>query len=106
MLTIYATAPPDAAESIARALVEQRLAACVNRVDCASVYRWKGELHDDDETILLAKTTAEQADALVERIEELHPYDVPCIERFDEVETTEAFGTWLADAVDEGKSNS
>ena len=100
MLTIYATAPPDAAESIARALVEQRLAACVNRVDCASVYRWKGELHDDDETILLAKTTAERYPELVTRVEEHHPYDVPCVERFEESDVLPAFAAWREEAVE------
>jgi periplasmic divalent cation tolerance protein len=97
--TIYATAPPEPAASIARTVVEEELAACVNRIDCESVYRWEGEIHDDAEEILLAKTTEEAAAVLVDRIAELHPYDVPCIERFDETDTTDAFGDWLTGAV-------
>jgi periplasmic divalent cation tolerance protein len=98
--TAFVTAPPEAAPDLARALVEDRLAACVNRVDCRSTYRWDGEIHDDDEEILLAKTTDEAFPDLVERIEELHPYDVPCVERFDENDVLPAYGEWVADAVD------
>ncbi|MCT9096715.1 divalent-cation tolerance protein CutA [Haloarchaeobius sp. HME9146] len=99
MPTVYITAPPDEAGHIATTLVEERLAACVNRVRCRSTYRWEDEVHRDDEEILLAKTTDEGYDALVERVEELHPYDVPCIERFDEDDVTDAFGKWLTDSV-------
>ena len=100
MPTAYVTAPPDAAEDLARTLVEERLAACVNRVPCESVYRWDGEVHADEEVILFAKTTAERYPDLEARIEELHPYDVPCIERFDETDTLDPFGAWLTDAVE------
>ena len=100
MPTAYVTAPPDAAEEIARTVVDERLAACVNRVDCASIYRWEGDVQDDDEEILLAKTTDEAYPALVERVEELHPYDVPCVERFEEGELLDAFAAWRDDAVE------
>jgi len=99
MPTAYVTAPPEAAEEMATRLVEDRLAACVNRVDCASVYRWEGAVHEDAEVILLAKTTADRYDALRERVLELHPHDVPCVERFDEDDVVGAFADWRADAV-------
>ncbi|WP_276260972.1 divalent-cation tolerance protein CutA [Haloglomus litoreum] len=99
MPTAYITAPEDAAADLARTLVEERLAACVNRVACDSVYRWEGEVVTDEEVILLAKTTGERYDALVARVEELHPYDVPCVERFDEADVLPAFGEWRAAAV-------
>ncbi|MFC6976789.1 divalent-cation tolerance protein CutA [Halomicroarcula sp. GCM10025709] len=100
MPTVYITAPPDAAPRIARELVEERFAACVNRVDCASTYRWDDEIHQDDEEILLAKTTAERYPALVEHVEATHPYETPCIERFDEAETVPLFAEWRANATD------
>jgi periplasmic divalent cation tolerance protein len=100
MPTAYVTAPPEAASDIARTLVEERLAACVNRVPCQSVYRWDGEIHDDDEVLLFVKTTDEGYGALEARVVELHPYDVPCIERLDETETLDAFADWRAEAVD------
>ena len=101
MPTAYITAPPDAAPDIARTLVAERLAACVNRFPCNSIYRWGGEIHDDEEVILLAKTTAKKYEQLGERVEQLHPYDVPCIERFDEDQVLGAFGEWRAQATTE-----
>lgn len=98
MPTVYVTAPPDAADDIARRLVEERLAACVNRVACTSTYRWEGEVHDDEEVILLAKTTDERVAALESRVVDLHPYEVPCVERFDESEVLPSFGAWREEA--------
>jgi periplasmic divalent cation tolerance protein len=95
MPTAYITAPPDAAPGLAHTLVEERLAACVNRVACDSVYRWEGEILDEEEVILLAKTTADRYHALADRVRELHPADVPCIERFDEGAVSGAFDEWV-----------
>ncbi|MFD1588602.1 divalent-cation tolerance protein CutA [Halorientalis brevis] len=101
MPTAYVTAPPEAAEDIARTLVEEELAACVNRLPCQSIYRWDGEVHDDDEAVMFVKTTAAGYEALEARLTELHPYEVPCIERFDEDQVLDAFADWRADAVEE-----
>jgi periplasmic divalent cation tolerance protein len=96
MPTVYATAPRDAADDLARFLVEARLAACVNVVDCDSVYRWEGTLYDDDsEAILFAKTTAERYPDLKRELESEHPDDVPCIERFDEADVLDAYADWV-----------
>lgn len=100
MPTVYITAPPEAAERIARTLVEEQVAACVNRVPCTSTYRWDGEIHTDDEEILLAKTTDGAYPALRDRVIDLHPYDVPCIERFDATDLTEGFAEWLSAGVE------
>jgi periplasmic divalent cation tolerance protein len=100
MPTAYVTAPDDAADDLATTLVEERLAACVNAVDCRSTYRWDGGVETDAETILLIKTTDEGYDRLEARIEELHPYDVPCIERFDEADALDRFASWIDDSVD------
>jgi len=100
MTTVYVTAPPDAAAGIARTLVEERLAACVNQFECSSVYRWEGTVTEDTEVALLAKTTDSAVDALVERVEALHPYDVPCIEQFEAGDVHPPFAAWLADATD------
>jgi periplasmic divalent cation tolerance protein len=99
MPTVFVTAPPEHADDIARTLVEERLAACVNRVACDSVYRWEGELHDESEVILLVKTTDDAYDDLLDRIRDLHPYDVPCIERFDESVVLPAYADWRDEAV-------
>ncbi|MFB6353461.1 MAG: divalent-cation tolerance protein CutA [Halobacteriales archaeon] len=104
MPTAYVTAPRDVAADLARLLVEERLAACVNVVDCASTYRWADEVHEDDEAVLFAKTTAAAYDRLEARIVEEHPYDVPAIERFDEADELAAFAEWRDGAVGEGGS--
>jgi periplasmic divalent cation tolerance protein len=108
MLTAFVTAPSAAASVVVPALVEERLAACVNQLDCTSTYRWTDAyegtatgddaIQRDDEVILLAKTTDERYDELEARVVELHPYDVPCIERFDESGILDAYGDWVADA--------
>ena len=98
MPTVYVTAPESTADELAATLVDERLAACVNAVDCRSTYRWEGAVTTDDETILLIKTTDEASDRLVARIEELHPYDVPCVVRFDEAGMLDGYANWVADA--------
>ncbi|SEV94195.1 divalent-cation tolerance protein CutA [Natrinema salifodinae] len=100
MPTVYITAPPEAADELADRLVEERLAACVNRLATTSTYRWDGEIHHDDEEVLLAKTTDEAYDDLVTRVREVHPYDVPCIERFDESDVLDSFAEWRAESVE------
>lgn len=95
MSTAYVTAPPDVAPDLAATLVEEELAACVNRLDCQSTFRWDGEVVRDDEVVLLVKTTAERYDDTVARVEELHPYDVPCIERFEEADALDSFAEWV-----------
>lgn len=70
-------AQPDA-ERIARALVEERVAACVNIVPgVTSIYRWKGAVEQEGEVLLVIKTMAAQLDALKARLLELHPYELP-----------------------------
>lgn len=100
MPTVYVTVPPDVADDLAARLVGDGVAACVNAVDCRSTYRWEGEIVRDEEVVLLAKTTADRYDDLVALVEELHPYDVPCVERFDESDVLDAFGEWREGAVD------
>ena len=98
MPTAYVTAPPDEADDLARTLVDERLAACVNLLDCRSVYRWDGDVVEDDEVVLLAKTTDERYDDLAARVVDLHPYDVPCVERFED-DPVASFAEWRADSV-------
>lgn len=77
MRVVLCTAPVDRAEGIARALVEERLAACVNIVpQVTSVYRWKGAIETDREALLVIKTQAALVARLDGRLRELHPYEV------------------------------
>lgn len=78
-LVVFITTPTaDVAAQIARALVEERLAACGNVVPgLRSIYRWEGEIHDEAEALLVLKTTRARFEALRERALALHPYEVP-----------------------------
>jgi periplasmic divalent cation tolerance protein len=78
MLVLTTVADATSAERIARALVEERLAACVTVLGAArSTYRWQGAVESADELPLLVKTTAGRWPALRERLRALHPYEVP-----------------------------
>ena len=71
---------PDAATAsrLARTLIDERLAACVNAIDgVVSTYRWQDAVHVDNEVLLVIKTTADRLDAMQARLIVLHPYEVP-----------------------------
>ena len=69
---------PASAEALAAALIEARLAACVNLLaSCRSVYRWNGAVEHANEVPLLIKTTAERYPALEAAIRARHPYELP-----------------------------
>src|SRR5882672_1823164 len=92
-------APPDA-QRIARALVEERLAACVNVVPgVVSVYRWKGAVEQEGELILVIKTMAQQVDALKARLLELHPYELPEVVVIPIGGGHQAYLEWIAQQV-------
>lgn len=78
-VVVHCSCPDDeVAARVARALVDERLAACVQAVPgVTSTYRWQGEVQIDTEVLLLIKTTRARIDALTRRIAELHPYDTP-----------------------------
>jgi len=103
MRIVLVTAPPKKAAALARALVEERLAACVNLLPgVTSVYRWEGEVQEDGETLLVVKTTAAAIARLTARILELHPYEVPEVIALplEPGEGNEAYLRWLAGSVD------
>jgi periplasmic divalent cation tolerance protein len=97
-IIVFNTCPDLAsAERIATALVEERLAACVNRIaGVASTYRWHGEVQRGDEILLLIKTSGERFDAVRERIVALHPYELPEIVAVDVARGLPAYLDWIA----------
>ena len=85
------------AERIARALVEERLAACVNLLPgIESVYRWQGKVETGSETLLPAKTVPARLEALTARIVELHPYDLPEVIAVESAGGLPAYLDWVA----------
>jgi len=78
--SIYITTKDEEeAKRIGKTLVAEKLAACVNIHPVKSIYRWGGGIEEEEETALLVKTKAELADEVIERVKELHSYEVPCI---------------------------
>jgi periplasmic divalent cation tolerance protein len=77
----YMTASsPDEARRIGRALVEARLAACVNILDrMTSFYWWQGKVEEGSEAVLIAKTTRDRLAALTAKVKSLHSYTLPCV---------------------------
>jgi periplasmic divalent cation tolerance protein len=103
LVLILTTLGGDAdASALARILVEDRLAACVNVLPAmVSIYRWKGSIEQDRERQLLIKTTRAQVDALAARLRELHPYDLPEFIVLD-AEASDAYASWVEGSVGEG----
>ncbi|MBS2034141.1 divalent-cation tolerance protein CutA [bacterium] len=69
---------PEVAQTLARQLLERRLVACVNLVpQVTSLYWWEGQIQQDSEVLLVAKTVAERVEELKSILPALHPYEVP-----------------------------
>jgi periplasmic divalent cation tolerance protein len=82
---IYITVPDKAlASGVAKILVQEKLAACVNILGpLESFYMWENELTQGNEVLLLAKTNVNLEADLIKRVKELHPFECPCIISFD-----------------------
>ena len=79
IVSVYATfGSAEEAYRVGRAIVDERLAACVNVLGpCSSIYRWEGEVEETEEVAAIFKTRATEAPRLIARIGEMHSYDVP-----------------------------
>ena len=90
----------EEARHIARAVIDRRLAACVNIIpQVESIYRWKGEVETSNESLLVIKTTAGVFEKLRAALAELHSYEVPeCIE-FVVSDGSEAYLNWIGESV-------
>lgn len=81
IVVIYATFPDkNSALTVGRIIVQEKLVACINIIpQIYAVYVWEGKLEEEEEVIMLAKTTKGQEEKVIERINALHPYSCPCI---------------------------
>jgi len=100
VVSVYAVfADRDEAERIGRAVVEERLAACINILPgVRSIYRWEGKVETADEAAAILKTSHDRANALIARIAELHSYDVPCIVTWPVDNVLAAYAAWVEDS--------
>jgi periplasmic divalent cation tolerance protein len=96
-LLVFCPVPPAEADRLARWLVEERLAACVQALPgVRSTYRWEGALEQATETLLLIKTTAARYAALERALSSRHPYELPEILAIDASAGLPAYLRWLA----------
>ncbi|MFW5994502.1 MAG: divalent-cation tolerance protein CutA [Spirochaetia bacterium] len=96
------TVPPDPAPGIARSLVEQRLAACVQILPGArSFFHWQGGVADEQESVLLCKTSKALCRRFEEHLKTIHSYDVPALLFVPVDSGLEAYLSWLGDELSE-----
>ncbi|MBV9385794.1 MAG: divalent-cation tolerance protein CutA [Chroococcidiopsidaceae cyanobacterium CP_BM_ER_R8_30] len=88
------------AETIAGALVQFRLAACVSLLPIHSIYTWQGEVHREPEWQLLIKTDLAQFETLAAKIRELHSYEVPEIIALPIVAGSQPYLQWISEQVE------
>jgi periplasmic divalent cation tolerance protein len=96
---IYSTTGSvEEARKIARILVEEKLVACVNIIpNIESIYRWEGNIEEDKECVLLAKTTDKNVDKAIQRIKTLHSYEVPDIVAIPVTHGFKEYLDWVED---------
>ena len=91
----------EEARKIGKELVTTRLAACVNILDqMNSFYMWDGQIQDDTEVVMIAKTTEDRVPDLIEKVKSLHSYDCPCIVSLSVKGGHQAFLEWIAAEVE------
>ena len=91
----------DEGQKIARILVENKLAACVNIINnIFSIYRWKGEIQNDNEHLLLIKTIEVNCESLIQKVNEIHSYETPECIGFQIEKGSEKYLNWIENVVD------
>jgi periplasmic divalent cation tolerance protein len=97
IVVLVTTPTPERAAEIARALVEEKLAACGNVLPAVrSIYRWEGKVQDDQEALLVLKSTRDRFGALRDRVLALHPYQVPEVIALPVEAGSAAYLAWIA----------
>lgn len=93
---VYITIPGRRAEDLAKRLINEKLAACINVIDSVkSLYPWKGEIKVEPESLLLVKTTTKQVENLIKFVRENHEYDIPEIISVEVSEGNPDYLNWL-----------
>lgn len=96
---VLCTAPAGEAGDLARTLVGERLVACVNMIGVRSCFRWEGEVQEEEEGLLIMKTMTDRVGAVIDRVRELHSYEVPEVIALPVTEGYEGYLNWVQDSV-------
>jgi periplasmic divalent cation tolerance protein len=96
---LFCTASEEESDTIAKTLVEERLAACVNITTVRSHYRWEGEICEDTEALLIIKTERSRVDRIIKRITDVHSYEVPEIIALPVLAGSEKYLEWVEESV-------
>ena len=99
LVIVLCTAPPGGADKIARTLVDERLAACVNVTLVRSYFIWRDKPSDEREEIMIIKTEQRMLDKLKARIKELHSYELPEIIALPIIAGDEGYLQWISRSV-------
>jgi len=92
---IYITNPSkEKAKEIARHLLEKKLIACANIFPIDSLYWWEGKVTEDNEFVLIAKTTENKFEKVKDEVRKIHPYKIPCIIKIP-VSSNREYFDWL-----------
>lgn len=89
----------DEAKNIGKKLVEERLAACVNIFPITSIFRWKDNIEEANEFVILAKSMTGKVKDIEERVKQLHSYEVPCVISFNIDSGSEDYLDWIGECV-------
>jgi len=100
-VVVLCTAPPDSSGGLARLIVEERLAACVNISQVRSTFVWEGKVDEAAEDLLIVKTERNKVDDLAARIREVHPYELPEIIVLPIAGGDEGYLAWISKTVRE-----
>jgi periplasmic divalent cation tolerance protein len=97
-IVVLITSPSKYANKIAKHLIENRLAACVNILDARSIFIWQG-IESAREKLLIAKTRKDKLDELIKKVKEIHPYKVPEIIALPIIDGLKDYLNWIDDSL-------
>ena len=94
------TSGVEESKKIAKILLEERIVACCNIIpQIESLYWWKGEIEEDQESLLLTKTRSNLVDKVISRVEKIHTYDTPCALEIHIKKGSENYLDWLENSL-------
>ncbi len=103
MYSIIYITTSEASESkkIAKVLLQEKLAVCVNIVPCInSMYLWKGVIEEDNESLMIVKTKSELFEKIIIRVKEIHSYETPCILKINVENGSKTYLDWIDSELD------